>query len=101
MKESKLETDCCAKADRYGVPSIKLNGDNDDGKPDRMFMFPYRVVLMEFKREGEGARPLQGWWARLIQRLHIPYYLVDSHESFDAAFEESLEHSRAIAQRSC
>jgi len=99
MKESKLESDCVALAERRGVPSIKLNGQGDDGKPDRLFLFPHRAVFMEFKREGEQARELQDWWRRLIQALHLSYYLIDTQKDFELAFAQVMEKVRADAKR--
>jgi hypothetical protein len=96
MLESKLESDCVKLAEGYGVPSIKLNGSGDDGKPDRLFLFPYHAVFMEFKQEGETLRKLQGHWKRVIDKLHLPYYTIDTPGQFEAAFRESVRRSREL-----
>jgi hypothetical protein len=94
MFESKLESDCVALAESYGVPSIKLSGASDTGKPDRVFLFPYLSVYMEFKQEGEPLRKLQGHWRGIIERLHLPYYVIDTPAAFDTAFRDCIRRSR-------
>lgn len=79
VRESKIETAVCNFAESHGWTNIKLNGPGSRGKPDRVFFKgpPPRVILIEFKREGEELGPLQKVWRRLFKKMGFEIYTVD------------------------
>lgn len=85
MRESKIESDTCARAlAELSVRSLKLNVQGDTGWPDRMYLIPGgRPLFIEFKATG-GVRSAR---QRLIHAM-LTYngYKVETHDTKAEAF---------------
>ena len=77
MRESSIEKKVVADAVARGILVLKLNGPGDRGKPDRIFFWKGRTMVVEFKAPGKKPRPLQLKWIREFRRRGIPAYVVD------------------------
>lgn len=59
IRESKLEKDLCKFAKEHGISTLKLNGQGNKGKADRLFMKDGVAFFMEIKRPGGVLTELQ------------------------------------------
>lgn len=59
MKESSIEARIVLWAKKQGIFSLKLGGQHNRGKADRLFMRNGKTVFMEVKAPGREATPLQ------------------------------------------
>ena len=62
MLERDVEKEIRLYAESKGMIAIKLSGSGNRGKPDRLFFYRGRVLVMECKREGEKPTKLQNQW---------------------------------------
>lgn len=62
MLEKDVEKEIRIYAEAKGVIAIKLCGPDNRGKPDRLFFYRGRVLIMEVKRPGEKPTKLQQQW---------------------------------------
>lgn len=77
--ESSVEGDTVDYAEDLGWVSIKLNGQGNIGKPDRVFLNEgRRIIFVEFKKTGEGPRKLQQWWRELLVKMGFAHYIIDT-----------------------
>jgi len=79
--EAPLRARVVSAARALGVISLRIDY---DGWPDRLFLTPGRPVWLEFKRGGEGPRPLQAH--RLAQLRALGY---------DAAWTDDFDDAMA------
>jgi len=62
MLECDVEKAIVDYAEAKGCISIKLNGPHDRGKPDRIFFYKNRCIVIEMKKPGEKPTRLQQSW---------------------------------------
>ena len=62
MLERDVEKEIRIYAEAKGMISIKLSGPGNRGKPDRLFFWKGRVLIMEVKKPGEKPTKLQQQW---------------------------------------
>lgn len=76
MLEREIESEVVSYAESRGCLSIKLNGPHNRGKPDRIFFFAGRTLVIEFKAPGEKPTKLQaGWLSKFRDRgFHAVYH---------------------------
>ena len=88
MLESSVEGDTVEYAEDRGWVSIKLNGQGNAGKPDRLFLNEgARIIFVEFKKPGKGPRKLQAWWRKILRKMGFPHYIIDTVEQGKALFK--------------
>lgn len=88
MRETPLQSKCVAYANVRGVLGIRLQGSQDSGKPDYVFLFDDGVsVFVEFKKEGKPLQKLQDWWRGQIERVKHRHHKVDTEEQFEQLFK--------------
>ena len=62
MLEKEVESAIVRYAEERGVIAIKLNGPHDAGKPDRVFFYNGRALIVEMKKPGEKPTRIQQAW---------------------------------------
>ena len=62
MLERDVEKEIRIYAESKGMISIKLSGPGNRGKPDRIFFYKGRVLILEIKKPGEKPTKLQNQW---------------------------------------
>lgn len=62
MLERDVEKEIRVYAESRGMIAIKLSGPGNRGKPDRIFFYAGRVLVMEVKKLGEKPTKLQQQW---------------------------------------
>jgi len=62
MLERDVEKEIRIYAEGRGMIAIKLSGPGNRGKPDRLFFYGGRVLIMEIKKPGEKPTKLQQQW---------------------------------------
>ena len=62
MLERDVEKEIRIYAEGRGMIAIKLSGPGNRGKPDRLFFYKGRVLIMEVKKPGEKPTKLQQQW---------------------------------------
>lgn len=68
-------------AEKTGCKLLKIQGSK--GWPDRLLLAPNgHMMFLEFKREGEGPRPLQAEILRQLQEMNFMAEQVDNLELF-------------------
>jgi len=86
-REIVLEEKACGYAEENGWLVRKVVYAGRKGAPDRWFFKHGRLVLIEFKRRGEAAKP---WQAREHEKLRahgFKVWVVDTWEGFLKALE--------------
>lgn len=78
MIESSLEEYACELAEKAGWVVRKLRWIGRRNGMDRFFLKDGRIVLMEFKRPGEEARPAQAKEIELFKQNGAEVYVVDN-----------------------
>jgi Holliday junction resolvase len=78
MRESTIEKEICKFAKDHGCIVLKLAGEHDRGKPDRLFIKSGKVLFMEIKAPGKRPTPLQEMWLRKILEQNVPTGWTDS-----------------------
>lgn len=59
MLEKQIEAKVCRWAKKNGVKFYKLGGQNNRGKPDRIFMYNGETLFLELKAPGKKPTKLQ------------------------------------------
>lgn len=67
LREKDIEKRVTAWAKRNGVLTIKLEGQHNRGKPDRIFMANGEVLFLELKAPGKKPTELQASWIDKIK----------------------------------
>ena len=62
MLERDVEKEIRIYAEGRGMIAIKLSGPGNRGKPDRLFFYRGRVLIMEVKKPSEKPTKLQQQW---------------------------------------
>lgn len=62
MLERDVEKEIRIYAEGRGMIAIKLSGPGNRGKPDRLFFYKGRVLIMEVKKPSEKPTKLQQQW---------------------------------------
>lgn len=84
--ESKLEQDACQYALSFRVVSLKLDKIKRNW-PDRGFFLPRsKLLLIEFKREGEEPRPAQLAGHKYLNELGHFVHVIDELSAFKQLF---------------
>ncbi len=95
MLESQIEAAVAKYARDRGVTVLKLNGPGNRGKPDRMFMFRGRVLVIEFKAPGKKPTKLQQSWLDTFNAQGFVAVCMDSvgdgKTAVDALLEDELD----------
>ena len=79
-EESKLEGSICSLFRDNGYVVFKINGNNQRGAPDRVFLKNGRLVFMEFKaRGGRLSKHQKHYWDLLIKQ-GFRYEIVKTYE---------------------
>lgn len=78
MIESPIEDWVCGKAESAGWLVRKLQWVGRRNAPDRFFAKDGRVVLIEFKRPGKGARVGQEKEITALQAAGVEVHVVDN-----------------------
>lgn len=94
-REAKIEQWVCDQAFKlYLVEAIKLNLGGNNGWPDRLFWIPGgRPFLIEFKRPGEPAEPLQGYIHAKLKKLGYDVEVYDDRDTALEAIRRRVEAS--------
>jgi len=87
MLESYIEKKCCRMAATRGWLVRKLVFPGRSGAPDRMMLKSGVIVLVEFKRPGEGPRLLQQREINRLRKAGANVIVADSV----AAFKNGME----------
>ncbi len=97
--ESRIERAVCKRAlSEMGIDNIKLAPAGKNGFPDRMFFIPGgRPLLIEFKKPGEDARPLQKGRARILGDLGYNVEICDDEEKALNLIELTAKCAQALA----
>ena len=85
MLESTIERRCCNWAKSQGIINKKLT--HDKGDADRIFLYQGRVLFIEFKIEGMGARPIQAHRHKELQDQGFLVLVIDNFEVFKTVIE--------------
>jgi Holliday junction resolvase len=72
VRESTIEKEICKFAKDHGCIVLKLAGEHDKGKPDRLFIKSGKVLFMEIKAPGKRPTLLQERWLRKILEQNVP-----------------------------
>lgn len=67
MLERDVEKEIRLYAESKGMIAIKLSGPGNRGKPDRLFFYNGRVLILEVKKPGEKPTKLQNQWLIAFQ----------------------------------
>lgn len=78
MLESSIEDWVCGRAEAAGWFVRKLKWIGRRNGPDRFFAKDGRVVLIEFKRVGEGARSGQAREIDRLKKAGVEAHVIDS-----------------------
>lgn len=84
--ESKIETRSWKNAVRKGWRTVKLMRMSENAWPDRLYVRgpPLRVVLIEYKDDGEPPTAQQALRHTQLRALGLEVYVCDSVEKSDA-----------------
>ena len=77
MLEKEVEEAVWRYADKLGCIAIKLNGPMDRGKPDRVFFYRGRALIVEFKKPGCMPTELQQSWLERFEKNGLTTHVVD------------------------
>ena len=77
MLEKDVEEDVKKYAEKRGCMTIKLNGEMNRGKPDRLFFYKGRTLVIEFKKPGGKATELQQSWLTKFEANGFTTHVVD------------------------
>jgi len=77
MLEKEVEEAVWRYADKLGCMTIKLNGPMDRGKPDRVFFYHGRTLIVEFKKPGGKPTELQKSWLERFEKNGFTTHVVD------------------------
>lgn len=69
MLEKEVEGAVVRYAEKRGLLSLKLNGIHDRGKPDRLFFYRNRCLVVEFKAPKKKPTKLQWEWIAKFKAL--------------------------------
>lgn len=86
--ESHIEKTVCKWAKDRGISNLKLNGPNDRGKADRMFMKEGKAVFIEFKAPGKKPTALQ-----------LKFLAERNDDGFAAGWSDSIPSGIAILKK--
>lgn len=91
MRENTVERRLITLARRHGGDAFKWTSPGLAGMPDRIVMLPGgRLYLVELKRPGSRARPLQQARHARLAALGFPVYVVDDADAF---FTRIVDHA--------
>lgn len=77
MRESYIEKKVTEHAYRHGWLSIKLNGQHDRGKPDRVYLRDGEAVFVEFKAKGKKPTNLQKKYHERLNSFGFCVHVID------------------------
>lgn len=78
MTEAQIEKKVCDYAKNMGWKNMKLSGEHDRGKPDRMFLRKSVAAFVEFKVTGAKPTVLQNKWLADLRELGFRATWVDN-----------------------
>jgi len=78
VRESHVEEQSVDYAKTRGWMEVKLDGNGNNGKPDRVFLRGGVAVFIEFKAPGEPPSRLQVYWCKILRKQGFDFHLVDN-----------------------
>lgn len=92
MYEREIERKLVARTKAMGGIAPKFTSPGFDGMPDRLILLPGgRMAFAELKAPGKKPRPLQEARHRLLRRLGVKVYVIDSAEQIGSVLNEIEE----------
>lgn len=92
MYEREIERKLVARTKAMGGIAPKFTSPGFDGMPDRLILLPGgRMAFVELKAPGKKPRPLQEARHRLLRRLGLKVYVIDSMEQIGSVLNEIEE----------
>ena len=90
MRESKIESDICKKAQEKGWLTFKFVSPSQRGVPDRIWIRKGKIVFVEFKAPGKEPTKLQ---EKIISKIRSHLFQVEVVDSKESGMKliESLE----------
>lgn len=86
MRESVIEKKVTEFAKARGWMSIKLNGQHNRGKPDRMYLKEGNLIFIEFKASGQRPTKLQAKSLSELEAQGFSTHVIDSVEKGKEVF---------------
>ena len=81
--EADLEKWCREQTVKSGGYLLKCVSPGNKGVPDRILLWPYCAIFVEFKAPKKDLEPLQEVWAKRIKyKMHLPHFVVRTKEEF-------------------
>lgn len=99
MLEKEIEQAVWRYAESRGCMTIKLNGPNDRGKPDRMFFYQGRTLIVEFKKPGGKPTELQKSWLGRFEKNGFATHVVDKIGEGKTTIDQFITRTDAEIQR--
>lgn len=95
MLEKEIEEAVWRYADKLGCMTIKLNGPMDRGKPDRIFFYKGRALVIEFKKPGGKPTELQQSWLNRFNANGFTTHVVDKIGEGKTRIDEFIARTEA------
>lgn len=91
LPEKKIEHKVNKWVESKGGLPIKLDGKNKRGAPDRLYLFPGKVIVfLELKAKGKRPPKLQLWWIKKIKALGFPAGWADNEDDAIQFIKENM-----------
>ena len=91
MQEKTIEQKLATAVKKHGGICPKFVSPGFDGMPDRLLLLPHgRFAFVEVKAPGEKPRPLQLARHRLLHRLGLMVYVLDSEGQIGGIIDEII-----------
>lgn len=95
MLEKEVESPVCKYAEARGCIVLKLDGQMNRGKPDRLFFYRGRVLIVEFKAPGKQPTELQRSWLEKFNANGFTTHVVDGIGQGKTHIDEFIERTDA------
>lgn len=95
MLEKEVESPVCKYAEARGCIVLKLDGQMNRGKPDRLFFYRGRVLIVEFKAPGKQPTEIQRSWLKKFDANGFTTHVVDGIGQGKTYIDEFLERTNA------
>jgi hypothetical protein len=99
MLEKEVEEAVWRYADKLGCIAIKLNGPMDRGKPDRVFFYRGRALIVEFKKPGGKPTELQKSWLERFEKNGFTTHIVDKIGEGKTLIDQFVARTDAEVER--
>lgn len=93
LEISGVEKPVCDYAEsKYGYIPVKLNIRGRRGFPDRLFIGRMRsIFFIEFKRKNRPVEPLQDFYHKILRKMGVQVYVVDTKEKGFAIIDQEAK----------